>query len=90
MLLPRHEVDARVESAIRSSADRDGRIQREDSLVLTLGFDSLRIATLAIALEEELDRPILLNDWIAGCTDPTTLTVGSLCDFVWNALERDN
>ncbi|MEK7705234.1 MAG: acyl carrier protein [Myxococcota bacterium] len=90
MSLARHEIEARVENAIRTSSDRQGQITREDSLVLKLGFDSLRIATLAIALEEELDRPILLNDWIATCTDPTTLTVGSLCDFVWHALERDN
>jgi acyl carrier protein len=47
-----------------------------------LGFDSLRFASLAIALENAIGRPILLNDWLASTDDPGDLTVGSLLQSI--------
>lgn len=85
----REQVEERVEKAILAAIQRSTKVHREDSLVLALGFDSLRVASLAIALEDQLERPIMLNDWIAQCTDPTALTVGSLYDYVWEALSKE-
>jgi len=84
----RPDVEQRIEKAILAALQRTAKVKREDSLVLAHGFDSLRVASLAIALEDQLDRPILLNDWIAECSDPTALTVGSLYDYVWRVLSR--
>lgn len=84
----REEVEARVEKAILAAMQRSAKISPSDSLVLALGFDSLRVASLAIALEDQLDRPILLNEWVASCNDPTALTVGSLYEYVWEALNK--
>jgi acyl carrier protein len=89
MQMQREDVEARVDKAILAAMQRSAKINRSDSLVLTLGFDSLRVASLAIALEDQLDRPILLNDWIASCSDPTALTVASLHEYVWQVLNKD-
>jgi acyl carrier protein len=84
----REDVEQRVEKAILAAIQRSAKVNRSDSLVLSLGFDSLRVASLAIAIEDQLDRPILLNDWLASCNDPTGLTVGSLYDYVWAAVSK--
>jgi acyl carrier protein len=74
----------RVVAAIRY-AGGDGlpdEIRREDSLILQLGFDSLKMAVLSLALENELGIAVLLDAWIAAHADPHELTVGSLLDFL--------
>ena len=64
------------------------RIQDSDSLVARLGYDSLRMASLAIALEEEFGKPLLLAEWIARAPDPEQLTVGSLCEYIGEIMEH--
>lgn len=90
MALNRRNIDKAVHDAVLASAEKEVKLKASDSLVLSLGFDSLRVASLAIALERELDHPILLNEWIARCSDPAMLTVGSLCEYVWEVLQRDS
>jgi acyl carrier protein len=68
--------------AVRSAAELDIEVDARHSFVRDLGFDSLRMATLALCLEEELGCAILLNDWIAGAEDPANLTVASLAEYV--------
>ena len=65
------------------------RIRDSDSLVMRLGYDSLRMASLAIALEEEFERPLLLAEWIARAGDPEALTVGSLCEYIAEILQDE-
>jgi acyl carrier protein len=65
------------------------RIKDSDSLVARLGYDSLRMASLAIALEDEFGRPLLLAEWISRAPDPDALTVGSLCEYIGEILEHD-
>lgn len=57
-------------------------IERDHSLVMDLGFDSLKMALLSLALETEFERTIVLDEWIGSHSDPNELTVGSLSDFV--------
>jgi acyl carrier protein len=58
------------------------QIEPQQSFINDLGFDSMSLALLALALEDEFDQPILLHDWIARHADFTTLTVASLCAFL--------
>ena len=58
-------------------------------LVRDLGFDSLRMATLGLSLEDAFGCTILLNDWIASVEDPGALTVESLVCFVAERLSPD-
>jgi acyl carrier protein len=51
-------------------------------LVYDLGFDSLAIASLALALESEFGEAFLLNDWIVSAPQVSALTVASLAEFV--------
>jgi len=55
-------------------------------LVRDLGFDSLRMATLGLSLEDAFGCTILLSDWIASVDDPATLTVESLMCFIADRL----
>ena len=57
-------------------------LHESDSLVDDLGFDSMRMATLSIALETEFDQVLLLNDWTGAVDDPSHLTVGSLVSYL--------
>ena len=57
-------------------------ISRGHCFITDLGFDSLSIARLALELEDRVQQPVLLDDWIASEPDPSALTVGSLCDYV--------
>lgn len=84
----RETVNEKVKLAIRSTGDVDRQIADAESLILSLGFNSLRIANLAIALEQQVDQPLLLNEWIGRCVDPATLTVGSLCEYIWEVLDE--
>ncbi len=49
------------------------RIDAGDSLVLRLGFDSMNIALLSLALERECGCGIALDGWITSTTDPEAL-----------------
>lgn len=57
-------------------------IHRGHGFITDLGFDSMSIARLALELEDRVQQPVLLDDWIASQPDPSALTVGSLCDYV--------
>jgi acyl carrier protein len=57
-------------------------IDRGHCFVTDLGFDSMSIARLALELEDRVQQPVLLDDWIASEPDPSALTVGSLCNYV--------
>jgi acyl carrier protein len=56
------------------------------SLVLNLGFDSMKMAMLSLSLEGEFGCAIMLDDWIASHPDPHDLTVESLCEYLWTAI----
>lgn len=74
----------RVSTAIRTAVPRKlpDSLSRECSLVADLGMDSMSIAMLGLTLEDEFQCSILLNDWIAQHSDPESLTVGSLCEYL--------
>lgn len=55
-------------------------------LVDDLGFDSLKMANLSIALEDRLGETILLNDWIARSPSPDKLTIESLAYYIYHRL----
>jgi acyl carrier protein len=57
-------------------------IEPRHSLVLHLGFDSMKMALLSLALEGELGCPIVLDEWIGSHSDPIELTVDSLCRYL--------
>ena len=57
--------------------------------MLDLGFDSMKVALLALALEDQIGRPILLERWISNCAEPTGLTVESLHAYVRRVLVGD-
>jgi acyl carrier protein len=78
----------RVSLAVACAAQQKDRLlQASDRLVDDLGFDSLRIAMLALELEAEFGEPFLINDWIAETGDVSRLTVGSLAEYVGASLE---
>ena len=79
----------KVVSALRSVLDdATADIRPEHHLVDDLGFDSSAIASLTIALEDEFDEMLLLNDWIAGANSPSDLTVDSLVDYLVGVLRE--
>jgi acyl carrier protein len=87
---PEPGIRKRVVRAIASSCGiAVKRIRDADSLVARLGYDSLRMASLAIALEDEFARPLLLAEWIARAPNPEELTVGSLCEYIAEILEHE-
>jgi len=76
-------------AAIRDTMHTARELSENDRLVLDLGFDSLRIATLSIAIEEEFGAVILLNEWLSSVDDPDRLTVGSLANYLAGATAGD-
>jgi acyl carrier protein len=80
-----------VIAAIREVKGDDipGELERADSLVLRLGFDSMNMALLSLALESQLGRAVALDGWIASHPDPHDLTVGSLSDYLADLLRRN-
>ena len=84
--LDRRTVLAKVGAAVRSVLDADAAIRPEDRLVDDLGFDSAGMASLTIALEDEFDDVLLLNDWIASAGSPSDLTIESLVDYLLGLL----
>jgi acyl carrier protein len=88
-MLDRDTVLAKVQRALQSVVgDAHLAVRPEHHLVDDLGFDSPKVASLTIALEDEFDEVLLLNDWIAAADGPSELTVGSLVDYL-TALLRD-
>jgi acyl carrier protein len=73
-----------VIEAIRASARHalPTRIEPSHRVVDDLGYDSLGIVSLSVALEDRLGRPILLDGWIGNATSTSSLTVGSLASWV--------
>ncbi len=82
--LDSNSLDSLVVAAIRSTAKGEipVSIQPSHGFLADLGFDSMSISLLALALEDALDRPVLLDEWVASHSDPALLTVGSLCDYL--------
>ena len=73
----------KVVSALQSVLDDATADSRpEHHLVDDLGFDSSAMASLTIALEDEFDDMLLLNDWIATANSPIELTIDSLVDYL--------
>ena len=86
-MLDRRQIQAKVCAALASVLeDSDVQLLPEHRLVDDLGFDSTSIATLTIALEDEFQDVLLLNDWIASAHDPSELTVRSLVDYLQELL----
>jgi acyl carrier protein len=69
-------------AAILNASESTKQPSAHDSLVFDLGFDSMRMAMLSIALEVEFGAVILLNDWISSVDDLDQLTVESLVGYV--------
>jgi acyl carrier protein len=83
----RRLVLAKVRAAVRSAREDERlEVNPEDHLVDDLGFDSVSMASLTIALEDEFADVLLLNDWIASASSPSELTVASLVDYLADLL----
>lgn len=86
-MIERSEVEAKVLTAVGNVVtDKTIVIRPEQHLVEDLGFDSMNVASLTIALEDEFDDVLLLNDWIASAHNPGDLTVASLIDYLVDLL----
>lgn len=82
---------ARVRSALLSVLeDKSVLVRPEDHLVGDLGLDSANVASLTIALEDEFNDVLLLNDWIASASSPSDLTVDSLVDYLLSLLAEED
>jgi acyl carrier protein len=88
---PNYDPLQHVLAAIRDvkGDDLPDTMAREDSLVLRLGFDSMNMALLSLALEKEFGCMVVLDRWIAAHSDPCDLTVGSLSDYLADLLGRN-
>lgn len=75
---------AGVVDAIRASARHPlpARIESHHRFVDDLGYDSLGLVTLSVALEDRFGLPILLDGWIGSASSPSGLTVGSLATWI--------
>jgi acyl carrier protein len=80
-----------VTAAIRAAASGPlpAELGEAQSLVLDLGFDSLAMARLGLALEDQFGRSILLDGWLSLEAEPTMLTIGSLCIYLGSRLGTD-
>ena len=86
-MLERATVLAKVQSALAQVLEDDDLVVLPaHHLVDDLGFDSVSMASLTIALEDEFADVLLLNDWIASASDPAELTVDSLVDYLLDLL----
>lgn len=80
----------RVRGALHSVLqDKSLVVRPEHHLVDDLGLDSANVASLTIALEDEFDEVLLLNDWIASASSPSDLTVDSLVDYLLDLLAEE-
>jgi acyl carrier protein len=73
-----------VVRAVRATAAHleSFEIEPSHSFVGDLGFDSVAVVMLSIALEDELHCAVMLDGWIARHGDPSGLTVGSLTSYL--------
>jgi len=78
--MKRSEVEALVRDAVLRIAEGKRKIHPRDEFIADLGFDSIRIVALSIALEEAFGRPLLLSDWLSSGPEATRLNVRSLYD----------
>lgn len=63
MIPERHEIEAIVDSSIRSALKRDlGPITPETSMIKDLGVDSLELVEIVYEVEEELDIEIAAEE----------------------------
>jgi len=72
----------KVYAAVRQTLAAPVPLRDDLSFLGDLGFDSLRVASLSIALENEFAHPVLLGDWLGSADDPFDLTVGSLTGYI--------
>ena len=81
----------RVVAAIRSTlkGPLPAAILPNHSFVVDLGFDSMSVALLGLALEDQFNCAILLDGWIAEHNHPAALSVQSLCEYVARSLSPD-
>ncbi len=84
------EINSKVREAIQVTMGKKVNLNDSDSFIANLGFNSLKMVSLSLALEEKFGRPLLLNEWISQCEDPRLLTVHSLCNYVGKVVQRDN
>jgi acyl carrier protein len=87
-MLDRDEILAKVRAALVDVLEKDIDVRPEHHLVEDFGVDSVNIASLTIALEDQFDDILLLNDWIATASDPKELTVRSLVDYLSELLSE--
>lgn len=87
-MLDRDEILTKVRAALVDVLEKDIDVRPEHHLVEDLGVDSVNIASLTIALEDQFDDILLLNDWIATASDPNDLTVQSLVDYLIELLSE--
>ena len=73
-------------AAVGAAMDEPRPVCSSDRLVTDLGFDSLRMASLSLTIEDEFGETLLLNEWITVAEHPATLTVASLADFVHDCI----
>ena len=86
-MLDRAAVLAKVRAAlVNVLEDKSVDVRPEHHLVDDLGIDSVHVASLTIALEDEFDDVLLLNDWIASAHNPSELTVASLVVYLYPLL----
>ncbi|MBP6217063.1 MAG: acyl carrier protein [Oligoflexales bacterium] len=64
-------------------------VSKESLLTSDLGIDSLKIAELSIAFEDEFGFSCFLPD-ILNCDSPYKLTVNSLVDFIEEKMKENN
>jgi hypothetical protein len=85
-------IHERLVDAIRASsrAPLPTRIEPHHRFVDDLGFDSLGIVTLSIAIEDRFGRPVLLDGWIGSVSSPSGLTVESLGRWIAESLDDGN
>ena len=84
--MKKEEIEAKVKEAIFATLGKKLTLKDSDSFIANLGFNSLRMVSLSLALEDQFGRPLLLNEWISRCDDPRLLTVGSLATYVEEVL----
>jgi acyl carrier protein len=88
-VIPKNEIFTRVKKNIEEICQVKPQQVKASSLLTTdLGVDSLKIAELSIAFENEFGVTCFLPDLLSG-ENPYTLTVDSLVTFVTERIEEN-